>query len=116
MHARPEHASRQLQPGLALCIIPAVNKLLTLLIALLGCLAYVGQVSANSAARYSDCCVQGCHGMAHCVSDACQSCAAPQSAPPGGSKPQIKTAGSDWLTASVDFAPGAAKVPWRPPD
>ena len=95
---------------------PAVRPLLALLLALFCCLTLVGQAVAGSTAAYSDCCLQGCKGMAHCGSAACQACAAPQAVPAKLSVQAPRAAPRHWAETPRPTAPSATYVPWRPPD
>lgn len=93
-----------------------MRKLLAVLAVLFGCLTFVGQAVASVSAGYSDCCLQGCKGMAHCASATCQTCAAPQPAP----APEQPVASSieqpPWHSTQVAFDTGPRRGPWIPPD
>ena len=85
-------------------------------IVVLGCLGFAGQATASVAAAYSDCCLQGCKGMASCASASCQACAAPQPAPPAGQPLLPGREAPAWPAADAPFDAGPCREPWKPPD
>ncbi|MFG6429871.1 hypothetical protein [Roseateles sp. LYH14W] len=93
-----------------------MRKLLAVLAVLLGCLAFVGQAVASVSAGYSDCCLQGCEGMAHCATASCQTCAAPQPAPAPQRPAAPAAEGLQWCSTKVSFDAGSRPEPWTPPD
>lgn len=93
-----------------------MRKWWVVFIVLLGCLGFVGQATASVAAGYSDCCLQGCKGMAQCASASCQACAAPQPAPPAGQPPLQGPEELAWPAADAPFDAGPRREPWLPPD
>jgi hypothetical protein len=93
-----------------------MRKLLGVLVLLFGCLTFVGQAVASAASPYHDCCMQGCKGMTHCASAACQNCASPATAPPAAPLSAHAAAPTSWPVATTHFAPGASRAPWCPPD
>jgi hypothetical protein len=93
-----------------------MRKLLAVLAVLFGCLAFVGQAAASASAGYSDCCLQGCEGMAHCASASCQTCAAPQPAPAPQRHAATAAEGVQWGSTAVSFNAGLRPEPWAPPD
>lgn len=93
-----------------------MRKLLAVLAVLFGCLAFVGQAAASASAGYSDCCLQGCEGMAHCASATCQTCAAPQPAPAPQRHAVPAAEGVQWGSTAVSFNAGLRPEPWAPPD
>ena len=93
-----------------------MRKLLAIFLVLLGCLTFVGQAVAGAAASYSDCCLQGCKGMAHCASATCQACAAPQPAPLAGQPPPPALQEPAWPVMDARFDAGLRQRPWTPPD
>jgi hypothetical protein len=93
-----------------------MRKLLTVLLLLFGGLVFGGQAVASVAVGYDDCCLHGCKGMTQCANAACQSCAAPQPAPPPGSPAAPVAEALRWRVASVLFDAGLRCEPWTPPD
>ena len=93
-----------------------MRKLLAIVLVLFGCLAFVGQATASVSAGYSDCCLNGCNGMAQCASAACQACAAPQPAPLMERPATMDAGDTAWQVAPAPFATGPQQEPWTPPD
>ncbi len=93
-----------------------MRKLIAVLVVLLGCLTFVGQSVASVSAGYSDCCLQGCKGMAHCVSATCQTCAMPQLAPMPERLISEPADTPGWLSTESRFDAGPLSGPWTPPD
>ena len=93
-----------------------MRKLLAVFLVLLGCLAFVGQAVASVSAGYSDCCLQGCKGMAHCASATCQTCAAPQPAPMAEHPTAHAVEEPLWRSTDSSFDAGPRGEPWTPPD
>jgi hypothetical protein len=93
-----------------------MRKLLAIVVMLFCGLAFVGQTLASASAGYSDCCLQGCEGMARCANAACQACAAPQPAPMVAQLPAPVTGEPQWLSAHFSFDAGLRPEPWTPPD
>lgn len=92
-----------------------MRRFFALFVMLLG-LAFAGQAMASATAGYSDCCLQGCKGVSHCASAACQACAAPQPAPAGDALKLPSPGEPRWQPALVPFISSQATAPWRPPD
>lgn len=93
-----------------------MRKWLAIVVMLFCGLAFVGQAVASASAGYSDCCLQGCEGMAQCANAACQACAAPQPAPMAAHV-AVPVAGEPaWRSADVSFESGQRCKPWTPPD
>lgn len=93
-----------------------MRKLLGVLVVLFGCLTFVGQAVAGAASPYNDCCMQGCKGMTHCASAACQTCASPATAPTSSLPLAHDATPASWPVATAHFGPGASRAPWCPPD
>lgn len=93
-----------------------MRKLFAVFLVLFGCLTFVGQAVASTSAGYSDCCLQGCKGMVHCASAACQACAAPQPAPAPRAMVAHQPDAPHWPLANTSFDAGPRRQPWNPPD
>lgn len=93
-----------------------MRKLFALFAVLLGCLLFTGQAVAAATAGYSDCCLQGCEGMAQCASAACQACAAPLAAPAGTAQALPTVPAREWRRVVVSQRVGPTREPWSPPD
>lgn len=93
-----------------------LRNLLGVLLLLLGCLAVAGQAVAGAAAGYSDCCLQGCEGMAHCTQAACQACAAPLVGPAPATPAAAACGATPLPQATPALGHGPMHEPWTPPD
>ena len=93
-----------------------MRKLLAMVLVLFGCLTFVGQAVASVSAGYSDCCLQGCKGMAQCANVSCQACAAPQPAPMADQAEMPAPDARHWRASPASFDGGPSHEPWTPPD
>lgn len=103
-----------IRPSMAL-YSEGLRKLLAIAALLLGCL-FVAQSTMAASAVYSDCCTQGCEGMAACASVSCQVCAVLTAAPPPCGQSVVfavwrERFGAGELLPSAPFA-----EIWTPPD
>lgn len=96
-------------------MIRRMRKYIALFVLLMASLFATQSVLAAEAA-YSDCCADGCQGMAQCVSLSCQICAVA----PAMVTPTVKLAFSmtSLAVASADEAlpPAPPACLWTPPD
>ncbi|RZJ07977.1 MAG: hypothetical protein EOP39_14975 [Rubrivivax sp.] len=93
-----------------------MRRFFAVFVVLLG-LAFAAQAMASATAGYSDCCLQGCKGVSHCASAACQACAAPQPAPAQDIlRAKAPPDPPRWQPAPEPFIESQAAAPWRPPD